>query len=112
MEQKTPVIHGDGSATRDFVFIEDVIDALLLAANTEKTGIFNVGSSQEISIRKVFEKIAQYLHWKGEPEYKASSYAGVSRNALDSSKIKKELGWEPKVTFEQGLQQTIDFLKQ
>ncbi|MCP6726804.1 MAG: GDP-mannose 4,6-dehydratase [Patescibacteria group bacterium] len=112
LQGQQPIIHGDGTTTRDFIFISDVLEALRLAADSGKTGIFNVGSSQETSMTEVFKIIAQRLSWKGDPIYEESSDAGVSRNALDRSKIQEELGWKPQVSFEQGIQQTIQALQE
>lgn len=106
---KSPVINNDGKQTRDFVYIDDVVRALLIIAKTKKTGIFNVGSAQEISLNELFKKIIVILNLKIKPSYNFAEKEETQRSALDCSKIKKELNWEPKVNLEEGLKRTIDW---
>lgn len=107
-ENQPLTISGDGTQTRDFIYIDDVISALLIAGKTEKTGIFNVGSSQEISLNQLAKEIARILNREIEQIYRFSKET-IQRSALDCSRIKKELNWELKVSLEKGLKKTIDW---
>jgi len=108
LENRSPIISGDGTQTRDFIYIDDAISALLIAGETKKTGIFNVGSGQEISLNQLAKEIARILNIEIKPSY-CFSEEKVQRSALDWSKAKKELDWKPKISLVQGLKKTIDW---
>lgn len=97
---------GDGNQTRDFVFVTDVAEAYLAAANSPcRQEIFNVGSGRMVSVNQLVQLIqGEKIHLPkrpGEPDQTLS----------DITKIKKMLGWEPKVRFEAGVQSLLDHLE-
>jgi UDP-glucuronate 4-epimerase len=96
---------GDGSFERDFTFIDDVINANLLAANstTQPGEIFNVGGGNPIKINDLIEKISQITGQEVRVNYEKSRIGDPSLTSADSSKIFKYLGWEKEVALEQGL---------
>lgn len=106
-KNEPPTIRGDGSSTRDYIYIDDVIEAFWKTTNVEATGIFNIGSSKETSLKDVFETIADALQWKGEPRYNKVAHQAVSRNALDCTKAERELEWQPIVPFSDGIRRTV-----
>jgi len=108
LRDEPPLIHGDGSQTRDFVYIDDVVKALLIAAETEKTGIFNIGSGHETSLNTLVHEIAGMLHKKIMPQYCSGETEKTKRSVLDCTKAQEELKWEPKVSLGEGLKKTID----
>lgn len=111
-------IHGDGKQTRSFTFISDHIQGLLLCLEkNEAVGqIFNLGSTEEISIVDLATTVWR-LAGEGEPKYRYISYRtfgkyeDVRRRVPDISKAKRVLGFEPKVSLEEGLKKTIDWQK-
>lgn len=105
-----PIIYDDGNKTRDFLYIADAIEALLLAVEIEKMGIFNAGSGEEINLDVLVGKIVKALNKKIKPKYVPSQNEEARRSALDVSKTKKELGWEPKYTLDRGLKETIEYI--
>ena len=112
LHKKNPVIYGDGTQTRDFIFIDDVVEALLLSADNMKDGIYNVGSGKEVSLNDIFKEVKNILDIKGiEPIYKEIQRQDTKRSALDILKIKKEANWQPKVDFGNGLVKTINWFK-
>ena len=96
---------GDGTQTRDFTYVSDVVDAIVTAMESRSNGIYNVGSGNTYSINKLIELLsgkAVYIPKRpGEPD---CTYA-------DISKITKELGWSPKVSFEDGVQLMLKHIK-
>jgi len=108
---QSPIIYGNGKQIRDFIFVDDAITAALLAIKDNKNQIYNVGSGKEININEIFNKITKILHKKIEPVYNPSKIDEVERSCLDSTKIKKELEWKPKINIDQGLKKTIDWFK-
>ncbi|MFA6375895.1 MAG: GDP-mannose 4,6-dehydratase [Candidatus Paceibacterota bacterium] len=104
-------ISGDGEQTRDFVYVGDVVKALGCASEIKTNGIINVGYGQEITLNLLCEKISKILGKNANIVYQKDKPSGVRRSAVDISKIKKELGWEPVISLEQGLRETIDWFK-
>jgi UDP-glucose 4-epimerase len=103
---ETPVIFGDGTQTRDFTFVRDVVDALILAS-TKGTGIFNVGTGCSYSFNDVVELLNQKLGTKLMPSYKENPIKNyVMHTRADTSKM-KELGFEAKYSLEEGIEQIM-----
>ncbi len=104
-----------GNQNRDFVFVEDVAEAYILAATAKASGeIFNVGSGVEESIKSVVTKILEYAGNPVKPVFGAlpDRKGEIWHLQADNSKAKKMLGWQPKTGIEQGLKKTIDWFKQ
>lgn len=100
------VIFGDGNQTRDFVYIDDVVDALIAAGTTEGIDgkIVNVGSGQEMSINELVRKLERVLGKSLNVLYNRTQSGGVSRLVADITLARKLLGFEPKVNIEKGLE--------
>jgi UDP-glucose 4-epimerase len=109
LNNEQPVINGTGEQTRDYVFVGDVAEALLLAANTPKTGMFNVGTGKETSVNQLFEMLKNIIRAKQQAVYGSAKTGEQQRSALDYSKIKNELAWEPAISLEQGLEKTVNW---
>jgi dTDP-glucose 4,6-dehydratase len=108
-EDKALPIYGDGLQERDWLFVEDYCSAIALALEKAKRGsVYNVSAGTPQPNLKIVRTILQYL---GKPEsllrYVEDRPGHDRRYALDSSKIKRELGWSPKVSFEEGIRRTI-----
>ena len=106
-----PHISGDGKETLDFVFVDDVAGAFIKAGATEKEGIFNVGTTTEITLTDTVELIARELDWKGGIEYEPWDERKGARSSLDRSKIQKEFGWEPVTPFQSGIKKTVEWFR-
>lgn len=112
LNKKSPVIYGDGTQTRDFIYIDEVVDALIACADKVENSVYNMGSGKEISLNEVFKIVANSLNIKEiKPTYKALKEQDTKRSALDIGKIKKETGWKPKMDFKEGLKKTIEWFK-
>lgn len=111
LEKKPPIINGKGTQTRDFIYIDDAVNAFLIAINAKKNGVFNISSGIEISINGLFDQIAKILNSKIKPKYCTVKDTGIERNFLDFSKAKKELGYQPSVELIDGLKKTVDWFK-
>jgi len=111
LKKQQPIINGDGNQTRDYVYVDDVVQANLLALDNDKIGAFNVSSGKETSVNVLFHKLNK-LTGAGLSEKHAPAIAGEQqRSCLDCTKIKKELDWEPTIDLDQGLQMTVDWFK-
>lgn len=105
------VIFGDGTQTRDYVFVEDVVDANLRAAESDVTGPINIGLGQEKSVLDIVEVLNEHSADGFAPEHAPERPGEVQRIALDPSRAREQLGWEPKVELAEGLGRTLDSLR-
>lgn len=108
-QQNLPFIYGDGQQSRDFVFVEDVVRANLLAAQIpEAVGkTFNIGTGRQITINYLFETLAQIFNVKTSPIYKPTRSGDIRHSYAEADFAKALLGWSPQVQFEDGLRQLI-----
>jgi UDP-glucose 4-epimerase len=105
-------IWGDGSVRRDFIYVSDVVDSFIKVLDCDKTGFeVNIGSGKSSSINEILELIQSISGKKLIKNYKAGRDFDIPVSMLDISLAKQELGWEPKVSLEQGLERTINWLK-
>lgn len=112
-QAKEVVVWGTGMPTREFLYVEDAARAILLAAEKyDQSEPVNIGSSFEISIRALAEKIAEIVGFTGEIVFDASKPDGQPRRKLDVSRAKAEFGFESQVNFDQGLKKTIEWYLQ
>lgn len=107
------VVWGDGSASREFLYVEDAAEGIIMAAEKyNKSDPVNLGSSYEITIKDLVGIIAKHCGFEGRIEWDTSKPNGQPRRKLDTSRAEKEFGFKSKTTFEDGLQKTIDWYKQ
>ena len=111
LQGEPPIIFGDGNQTRDFVYIDDVVDANLLAMQASTSGSYNVCTGVETSINDLFHLLKQFVPSVGEPEYRIGRSGEQLRSLLAYDKIQKGLGWSPAIAIEQGLERTIMWFK-
>lgn len=102
------VIFGDGSQSRDYIYITDVVRANLLALRPGLTGIFNIGSAEERSVLEVYRSVAANMHNGVSPLHLPDNSFEVRRNVLDIRRARSILGWKPEVSFEEGVRLTVD----
>lgn len=107
-----PTIFGDGSKTRDYIFVDDVVDAnIVVMDNSGDNEVFNLGCGKEVSDQKVFETIRDELKVDIKPIYDKKRPGEVDRICLNNTKIKRWLDWQPKVSFEDGIAITTSWYK-
>jgi UDP-glucose 4-epimerase len=111
LEGKQARIFGDGSQTRDYVYVDDVVDANLRAADSQTTGPINIGLGVEKSVLDIVEVLERHSDNGFRPEHAPERPGEVQRIALDPSRARKELGWEAKVDLDEGLERTLDSLR-
>ena len=115
LEGRQPVIYGDGEQTRDFTFIKNVVHGNLLAAEAKAEDVagktFNVANGKSVSLNQMLAELNQLLGTDVEPAFEDSRVGDVRDSLADISKARRYLGYEPIVSFEDGLRQSIDFYK-
>lgn len=111
LKGSTPVIYGDGSITRDFVFVDDVVEACVRGAEKGGNLYMNIGTGREVSINALYDVIAEAIGTDIRPTYGPGKDGDVARSCLDASLAKAHLGWEPWTDLEDGIGQTVEWFK-
>jgi len=111
LEGRRPIIYGDGNQIRDFVYVDDVVVALMRGAEIEETGVINVGTGKGISFNEIWKTIRDHLGTNIEPEYIEKEVNYVEELEADTFKMRKILKVTPQPT-EEGIRKFLDYLKQ
>ena len=105
------VIFGDGGQSRDFVYVDDIVDALL--ATVERTGgPFNVGTGKDVTVAELHAACAAVAGVDANPRLEDARLGDVRRSVLDASRIERELGWRARVSLEDGLRRTWAWMQE
>jgi UDP-glucuronate decarboxylase len=106
-------IYGDGSQTRSFCYVDDLIDGFvkMMASSVETTGPFNLGNPVEFSIKQLAEQVINKVGGKSKIIYKDLPQDDPKQRRPDITLVKENLGWEPKVNLDAGLVKTIDYFR-
>lgn len=106
-----PTVYGDGTQTRDYIYVGDVVAAALAAAGSEVTGPLNIGTGRETSVLELAGALGRLGGTAAfEPEFAEPRTGEVQRIALDASRAERELAWRPQTELEEGLRLTLDSL--
>ena len=108
---KQPTIFGTGEQKRDFVSVHDVVRANMLAISKGKNSTYNIGSSLMYSVNQIYDLIKDHYGFTKEALTGAPRAGDVFEISLDYAKAKKELEWEPEIDFENGLQETLQYIQ-
>jgi UDP-glucose 4-epimerase len=104
-----PTIFGDGTQTRDYLYVGDVVAAALAASESTATGPLNLGTGREASVLELAEILGRLGGSEDfEPEFAPPRAGEVQRIALDATRAERELGWQPTTTLEEGLRLTLE----
>jgi UDP-glucose 4-epimerase len=102
-------VHGDGTATRDYVHVEDVVRANLLAIDSEVCDHFNVGTGRQADTNTIYRLIAERMGMPAAVEHGPDRPGDLKASALDSTKIREDLGWKAAISLEEGIAGTVDW---
>lgn len=103
LKGKTSIINGDGSYTRDFVYVGDCVDACVRALHSNASGVYNIGTGVRTSINDLFNILVTVSGKHQEPEYAPSKKGDVAHSCLDYCVTRDILEWEPKVKLDEGI---------
>lgn len=110
LEGRPPIIFGDGEQTRDFTYVGDVVQANLLAAQSDVSGVFNISRGVSITINQLAELIIKIAGKKLKPIYKEARTGDIKHSVADITKA-RAFGYEPEYDLEDGLAETLKWLK-
>ena len=112
LEGRPTKVFGDGSNTRDYVFVGDVVDAFVKASCPAGNGQrFNVGTGVETSDRELHTAVAKAVGAPDEPEFHPPRLGDLKRSCLDISRAEQVLGWRPQVGLDEGVQRTVEYFR-
>jgi UDP-glucose 4-epimerase len=113
LQGRRPCILGDGEQTRDFVYVDDVVQALTRAARAEKGvgKIYNVGTGKGVNLLELVATLNRVLGTRIEPEFGPPRPGDIRHSRADISRIREDLGYEPQVAFEDGLRRTVEWYR-
>jgi UDP-glucose 4-epimerase len=108
---ETPTVFGDGLQTRDYVYVGDVVRANLAAAASQATGAFNIGTGHQATVLDLVEGLAQIAGEQFAAEHAPERPGEVRHIALDYTRAREQLGWEPTVDLHEGLTRTLEWAR-
>jgi UDP-glucose 4-epimerase len=111
LEGRQLQIFGDGNQERDFVYVDDVVEANLRAIRQGDGDAFNIGTGKLTSVNRILMLLQSAIRYRGDPEYSPARDGDVYRISLDSGKAARELGWTPQTSMEDGLRQTVEYFR-
>jgi UDP-glucose 4-epimerase len=106
LDNRPPVIFGDGEQTRDFTFVKDVVDVNILAAESDVTGVYNIGRGERLSINRLTKLVIRLVGNSVEPVHEEPRAGDVKHSLADISKA-RQFGYNPRYNLEDGLRETI-----
>jgi UDP-glucose 4-epimerase len=104
-------IFGDGEQVRDFVFIEDIVEANLMATHRSANRVYNLGWGKGISVNQISQRLATITDYGRSPIYAPSRLGEIERSVLASERIRAEWGWRPSVALDEGLRRTVEYIR-
>jgi UDP-glucose 4-epimerase len=110
LKNGTCKIFGDGKQTRDYVFVGDVVEANVAALTKGEGNSFNIGTGVRTSVLDLFNRLAKITGYKILPDYMPARKGELLENYLDASKAKKTLAWSPKISIDDGLKRTAEWV--
>ena len=111
LEGKQPRIYGSGEQERDFVHVDDVVDANIMAMEGG-LGPYNIGTGEGTSVNRIFELLKGIIKYRWSPAYGPARPAEVFKIRLDCSRFETEFGWKPKLSLVEGLSRTVEYFRQ
>jgi UDP-glucose 4-epimerase len=106
------LINGNGLQTRDYVYVRDVVEAVMTASDQHVNGIYNVGTGEETTVNDIFTRLMTLTQVECKELHGPAKKGEQLRSVLDCSKLTEETGWEPSVSLAEGFAETVEFFKQ
>ena len=111
LNNERPIIYGDGNQTRDYVYVLDVVEAMILSGRSEDNLFLNIGTGVETSVNQLVEIMKDKFNSDIEPIYQDAREGELLRSVLDNSKALATIGWKPVYDLNAGMEKVVDWLK-
>ena len=111
LNNESPTIYGDGNQTRDYIFVKDVVSALLLSALSNENLFLNIGTGVETSVNQLVTSMQKEFNSNVEPIFAEAREGELKRSVLSNKLAMEKLHWVPKYTLSQGMQKVFEWLK-
>jgi len=104
------VVYGKGDQQRDFVFVDDVVDASMKALFSKGVGVYNISSGLGVTVNAIIDKLRNLLNWRGKVKHQPARAGEVFKIYLSSVKALNAFGWEAKISLDEGLKKTATYI--
>ena len=111
LKNEEPTIYGDGEQTRDYIYVKDVVSALIKASKIEENHFLNIGTGIETSVNDLANSMKIQFKSEINPIYKPPREGELNRSVLNNTKAKKELNWKPEYSLDDGMKQVFSWLR-
>ena len=111
LKNEEPTIYGDGQQTRDYIYVKDVVSALIKASNIAENHFLNIGTGIETSVNDLANSMKIQFKSKINPIYKPAREGELNRSVLNNTKAKQELNWKPNYSLDDGMKQVFNWLR-
>ena len=111
LSNERPIIYGDGNQTRDYVYVLDVVEAMILSSRSEDNLFLNIGTGVETSVNQLVEIMKDKFNSDIEPIYQDAREGELLRSVLNNSKALETIGWKPVYDLNAGMEKVVDWLK-
>jgi len=112
LDGKPVTIYGDGTQERDFIYVDDVVEANVKALLRDESGVYNIGSGKGTSINTLYAVLADLIGFSESPIYEPARAWDVDKFYLDVAKVAAELAWKPSVDLQTGLARTVQYFSE
>lgn len=112
LNNEQAIINGNGRQTRDFVFVEDVVEANLAVMGQETQGTYNVGTGQETSVNDLFRILQEHTGSTCKEVHGPAKKGEQARSVIDACKLRRELSWDPNTNLRDGLKKTVEYFRE
>jgi len=111
LNNKEPIVYGDGEQTRDYIYVKDVVSALVKASKIDQNHFLNIGTGVETSVNDLANSMKMQFSSEIKPLYEPAREGELKRSVLNNSKAKRELNWEPEYSLDDGMKEVFSWLK-
>jgi len=111
LQGKQPKIYGTGKQTRDYVYVDDVVRAAMMAMTRSASGVFNIGTAKQVDVNTLFKKIKKITDSDALEKHHPAKPGEVAVSALSWRLAERKLGWKPMVKLDDGLKKTVEWFR-
>lgn len=111
MQGTSPQIFGSGEQSRDFIYIDDMIEAFIRAMKVAWCGEVNIATNTDTTVNRLYDLVAKEVGFEGRPDYQEAREGEIFESRLDPALAKEVLGWTPSVSIEEGIKKTVEWYK-